>query len=167
MNISIFGLGYVGCVSLGCLAQNGHTVIGVDVSESKIEQINNGQATIVEKDIDEIIQQQKKAGRISATQDFREAVLKTEISTVAVGTPSSQKGHLNLEYIFHVAENIGEVICEKDDFHVIALRSTIFPGTCEKFARIIEDKSGKRNNIDFAIVDNPEFLREGIAVAAY
>ena len=167
MNISIFGLGYVGCVSLGCLAQNGHTVIGVDVSESKIEQINSGEATIVEKDIDEIIKQQRAAGRISATQDYKEAILNTEISIIAVGTPSSQKGHLNLEYIFHVAENIGEVLAQKQDFHVIALRSTIFPGTCEKFARIIEDKSGKKNNIDFAVVDNPEFLREGTAVADY
>lgn len=167
MNISIFGLGYVGCVSLGCLAQNGHTVIGVDVSESKVEQINNGEATIVEKDIDEIIKQQRAAGRISATTDFREAIVQTEISIVAVGTPSSQKGHLNLEYIFHVAENIGEVLMEKHDFHVIALRSTIFPGTCEKFAHIIEDKSGKKNNIDFAVVDNPEFLREGTAVQDY
>ncbi|TKK67408.1 UDP-glucose/GDP-mannose dehydrogenase family protein [Ilyomonas limi] len=167
MNISIFGLGYVGCVSLGCLAQNGHTVIGVDVSETKIQQINNGEATIVEKDIDDIIHQQRKAGRISATKDYKQAILHTEISIVAVGTPSSQKGHLNLEYIFNVAENIGEVLAQKDEFHIIALRSTIFPGTCEKFARIIEDTSGKKNNIDFAVVDNPEFLREGTAVADY
>ncbi len=167
MNISIFGLGYVGCVSLGCLAQNGHTVIGVDVSESKIEQINNGEATIVEKDIDAMIQQQRAAGRISATHNYQQAVLQSEISIIAVGTPSSEKGHLNLEYIFHVAENIGEVLAQKNDFHVIALRSTVFPGTCEKFAHIIEDKSGRKNNIDFAVVDNPEFLREGTAVADY
>jgi GDP-mannose 6-dehydrogenase len=167
MNISIFGLGYVGCVSLGCLAQNGHMVIGVDVSKNKVDQINAGIATIVEKDIDAIIKEQCKKGNIRATHDYRNAILSSEVSIVAVGTPSSPKGHLNLEYIFHVAENIGDVLAIKKDFHVIALRSTIFPGTCEKFARIVEEKSGKENNIDFAVVDNPEFLREGTAVHDY
>jgi GDP-mannose 6-dehydrogenase len=167
MEISIFGLGYVGCVSLGCLAQNGHNVIGVDVSESKVNQINQGIATIVEKDIDNIIKEQREAGHIRATQNFTEAILNSEISIIAVGTPSSAKGHLNLDYIFHVAENIAEALVQKDTFHVIALRSTVFPGTCEKFARIIEEKSGKQNNTDFAVVDNPEFLREGTAVNDY
>lgn len=167
MNISIFGLGYVGCVSLGCLAKNGHKVIGVDVNQDKINQINNGQATIVEKDIDAIIAEQHKAGRIRATSDFIEAVIESEISIVAVGTPSSSKGHLNLEYIFKVAVNIGEALIEKDTFHVIAIRSTVLPGTCEQFAQIIEDTSGKKRNIDFAVVDNPEFLREGSAVKDY
>lgn len=167
MNISIFGLGYVGCVSLGCLAQNGHKGIGVDVSDNKIAQINNGIATIVEKDIDEIIKQQRAAGNIRATSDYKDAILNSEISIIAVGTPSSLKGHLNLDYIFHVAENLGEVLAIKNEFHVIALRSTIFPGTCEKFARTIEKISGKKNNVDFAVVDNPEFLREGTAVNDY
>jgi len=167
MNISVFGLGYVGCVSLGCLAKNGHTVIGVDVSESKVSQINSGVATIVEKDIDKIIEEQCLTGRISATTNFKEAILKTDISIIAVGTPSTSKGHLNLEYIFKVASDFGEVLQEKEGFHVIAIRSTVLPGTCEKFARIIEDKTGKKNNIDFAIVDNPEFLREGTAVQDY
>lgn len=167
MNISIFGLGYVGCVSLGCLSKNGHTVIGVDVSQDKVDQINNGQATIVEKDIDEIIADQHKAGRISATTDFKAAIFQTEVSIVAVGTPSSAKGHLNLDYIFNVARNIGEVLKEKEAFHVVALRSTVLPGTCEKFAHIIEDASGKKSNVDFAVVDNPEFLREGTAVEDY
>jgi GDP-mannose 6-dehydrogenase len=98
MNISIFGLGYVGCVSLGCLAKNGHTVIGVDVSQDKVDQINSGIATIVEKDIDSIIAEQHEAGKISATTSAVEAILASEISIVAVGTPSSAKGHLNLDY---------------------------------------------------------------------
>lgn len=165
--ISIFGLGYVGCVSLGCLAHNGHEVIGVDISENKIKQINNGIATIVEKDIDHIIEKQQKAGRIRATIDYRDAVVSSDITIVAVGTPSSFKGHLNLDHIFMVAENIGEVLASKSEFHVVAIRSTIFPGTCEKFARIIEEKSGKKSNVDFAVVDNPEFLREGTAVDDY
>lgn len=167
MNISIFGLGYVGCVSIGCLAKNGHHVIGVDVSQVKVDQINAGKATIIEKDIDIIIADQRAKGNIEATTDSKDAILRTEITIVAVGTPSSDKGHLNLDYIFKVAEIAGEGIKEKDAFHVIAIRSTIMPGTCDKFASIVEHVSGKKRNVDFAIVDNPEFLREGTAVEDY
>jgi GDP-mannose 6-dehydrogenase len=167
MNISIFGLGYVGCVSLGCLAKNGHCVIGVDTNESKVAQINSGKATIIEKDVDIIIAEQRTAGRISATTDIQQAIKNSDISIIAVGTPSTDKGHLNLQYIFNVAENIGEVLKLKSEFHIIAIRSTIMPGTCDKFAGIVERISGKKRNKDFAIVDNPEFLREGTAVKDY
>jgi GDP-mannose 6-dehydrogenase len=167
MNISIFGLGYVGCVSLGCLAKNGHNVIGVDTNLSKVEQINSGKATIIEKDIDIIIAEQRSAGHISATTDIAQAIKGSEISIIAVGTPSTDKGHLNLQYIFNVAENIGEALKLKDKFHIIAIRSTIMPGTCDKFAAIVERISGKKRNEGFAIVDNPEFLREGTAVQDY
>ena len=167
MNISIFGLGYVGCVSIGCLAKNGHHVIGVDVSQVKVDQINAGKATIIEKDIDIIIAEQRAKGNIEATTDSKEAILKTDISIIAVGTPSSDKGHLNLDFIFKVAEVAGLGIKEKTNFHIIAIRSTIMPGTCDKFAGIVEEASGKKRNVDFAIVDNPEFLREGTAVEDY
>lgn len=167
MNISIFGLGYVGCVSLGCLAKNGHQVIGVDVSQSKVDQINSGQATIVEKDIDAIIKEQRDLGAIKATIDSMEAVLNSELSIICVGTPSMEKGHLNLEYIFGVSQNIGHILKGKKEYHVIAIRSTIMPGTCEKISRIIEEVSGKKLGIDFDVVDNPEFLREGSAVHDY
>jgi len=167
MNISIFGLGYVGCVSLGCLARNGHTVIGVDVSETKVKQINSGLATIIEKDIDLIIREEHTKSRISATTDYSRAILETDISIIAVGTPSSTTGHLNLEYIFKVAENFGRILRAKEQFHVIAIRSTVLPGTSAKFADIIEEYSGKRRNVDFAMVSNPEFLREGTAVHDY
>jgi GDP-mannose 6-dehydrogenase len=167
MNISIFGLGYVGCVSIGCLAKNGHHVIGVDVSQVKVDQINAGKATIIEKDIDQIIAEQRAKGNIEATTNSKEAILKTDITIVAVGTPSSDKGHLNLAFIFNVAEIAGMALKEKNEFHIIAIRSTIMPGTCDKFAGIVEEASGKKRNIDFAIVDNPEFLREGTAVDDY
>lgn len=167
MNISIFGLGYVGCVSLGCLAQNGHTVVGVDVNQNKIDLINSGKPTIIEADIDRIIGEQFELGRISATSDSIQAVLDSEISIIAVGTPSSEKGHLNLQYIFNVASNIGEAISQKSSFHIVALRSTVMPGTCDKIADIIEKTSGKKRNVTFAVVDNPEFLREGTAVKDY
>ncbi|WP_338870958.1 nucleotide sugar dehydrogenase [Spirosoma sp. SC4-14] len=167
MNISIFGLGYVGCVSLGCLAQNGHQVVGVDVNKTKVGQINEGRATIVEKDIDAIIATQHLLGRIRATTDFREAILNTDLSIIAVGTPTTAQGHLNLAYILKVAEHFGDVLREKDGFHVIALRSTVMPGTCNKIAAMIEDRTGKTHNVDFAVVSNPEFLREGTAVYDY
>ena len=167
MNISIFGLGYVGCVSLGCLAKNGHSVTGVDISRVKVDQINAGKATIIEKDIDKIIFEQRRSGNLEATTDSKSAILKTEISIVAVGTPSTEKGHLNLEYIFKVAEDIGLALKEKKEFHIVAIRSTILPGTCDKFAGIIEEISGKKRNVGFSIVDNPEFFREGTAVKDY
>jgi len=164
MDISIFGLGYVGCVSIGCLAKNGHHIIGVDVSQTKVNQINSGNATIIEKDIDLIIAEQRKAGNIEATTNAEDAILRSEISIVAVGTPSSDKGHLDLQYIFNVADQIGNALKNKNKFHIIAIRSTIMPGTCDKFAKIVETSSGKKRNVDFAIADNPEFLREGTAV---
>ncbi len=167
MKISIFGLGYVGCVSLGCLAKNGHTLIGVDVNETKVKQINSGKATIIEKDIDLIINEQYKKKRISATTNFKQAILDTELSIIAVGTPSTPQGHLNLKYIFNVADNFGEALREKKEFHTIAIRSTIMPGTCDKFSDIIENISGKRRETDFTVIANPEFLREGSAVYDY
>ena len=167
MKISVFGLGYVGCVSLGCLAKNGHTVIGVDVNPTKINQINSGKPTIIENDIEEIIKEQHDNHRISATTDFKQAILDTEVSIVAVGTPSTAQGHLNLNYIFNVAEHFGEALKIKKDFHIVAIRSTIMPGTCDAIAEVIEKASGKKRNVDFAVLSNPEFLREGSAIHDY
>lgn len=172
MNVSIFGLGYVGCVSLGCLAQNGHRVVGVDVSPVKVNRINAGQATIVEKDIDAIIATQHLLGRIRATTDYRDAVLNSDVSIIAVGTPSTPQGHLNLTYILDVARHIGTVLAEKlrgrpDGFHVVAIRSTVMPGTCETIAGILEDRTGLQRDVNFSVVSNPEFLREGTAVYDY
>lgn len=167
MDISIFGLGYVGCVSLGCLAKDGHTTIGVDINENKVSMINKGKATIIEKDIDNIIQQAFDAHKISATTDYKKAVKESEISIIAVGTPSSEEGHLNLNYIFNVAKEIALALKEKTDFHTITIRSTVFPGTNKRIGEIVEQISGKKRNLDFAIVSNPEFLREGSAVFDY
>jgi GDP-mannose 6-dehydrogenase len=167
MNISIFGLGYVGCVSLGCLTQNGHNVIGVDVVKNKVNLINKGKPTIVEKEIDTIIDTQHKKGRIKATTDYREAISSTTVSIICVGTPSSNAGHLNLDYVYKVAQELGESFKQKHEFHVVVIRSTVFPGTNLKIGKIIEDVSGKKRNVDFGVVSNPEFLREGSAVADY
>jgi GDP-mannose 6-dehydrogenase len=167
MKISVFGLGYVGCVSLGCLAKNGHEVIGVDVNTTKVDLINEGKATIVEKDIDEIILEQYSAGRIQATTDYKEAIRQSEISILCVGTPSTLKGHLNLNYIHKTAEQIGEALKEKQAFHTVVIRSTVLPGTNERVGAIIESVSGKKRGEQFTVVSNPEFLREGTAVYDY
>ncbi len=167
MRISIFGMGYVGCVGTACCAKLGHHVIGVDVSSHKVELINQGRPTIIEKDIDELVKYAHAEGRLEATVDAAYAVNNSEISFIAVGTPSSKEGHLNLEYIYKVAGQIGMALKDKDNFHIIAIRSTVLPGTNGKIGEIIEEVSGKKRNRDFTVVSNPEFLREGTAVHDY
>lgn len=167
MKISIFGLGYVGCVSLGCLAQNGHQVIGVDVNEKKVELINRGMPTIIEKDIDKIIAQQQSEGRIRATLDYREAVGETDVSIICVGTPSTEAGSLNLDFIYETARQIAEVLKTKKGYHLIAIRSTVLPGTNKAVCGIIKKVSGLQSGVGFEVVSNPEFLREGSAVQDY
>lgn len=164
MDISIFGLGYVGCVGAACLASLGHKVTGVDISQSKVDLINTGRPTIIEKDIEELCYDGYTSGRLRATTDVRTAVTASDISFIAVGTPSTREGHLNLNYIYTVAHQIGEALRDKNTFHVIAIRSTVFPGTNRRVGEIIAEASGKTHNKDFAIVSNPEFLREGTSV---
>ncbi len=164
MNISIFGLGYVGCVGAACFASMGHKVIGVDVSATKVNLINSGRPTIIERDIEELCRAGHEAGLLSATADVEEAVCSTDISFIAVGTPGSGHGHLDLSYIYGVAREIGEALAKKEGFHVVAIRSTVMPGTNRKVTEIIAEASGKIPGEDFAVVSNPEFLREGTSV---
>lgn len=172
MNISIFGLGYVGCVGAACLAKLGHTVIGVDVNENKVRLINEGKPTIIEDGIAELCAEAHAKGLMSATMDVREAVHGTDVSFIVVGTPSSKEGHLNLNYIYKVAEQIGAALSDKlankDGLrHIVAIRSTVLPGTNEKVGEIIAQASGLVRGKDFTIVSNPEFLREGTSVKDY
>ena len=164
MKISRFGLGYVGCVSLGCLAKGGNRVIGVDKDPEKVRFINAGKSTVVEKNIDKILYEQHKCGNIFATRDGVKAVQESEMSFICVGTPSTANGHLDLSAIDRVAEDIGAGIKRKSEFHVVVIRSTVLPGTNEKVGKQIEQVSGKELEKDFAVVSNPEFLREGSAV---
>ena len=134
MNISIFGLGYVGAVSAGCLAQDGHSVIGVDPYQPKVDLINAGQTPVIEKDIGEIIAKAVAEGRLRATRDVAEAIKGSEISLICVGTPSQHNGSLDLKYVRAVCEEIGLALKEKDAFHVVVARSTMLPGSTEKAA---------------------------------
>jgi GDP-mannose 6-dehydrogenase len=167
LKISIFGLGYVGVVGVACLAKLGHRVIGVDVSKNKVELINQGKSPIVENEIDSIIAEQHRLGMIQATVDPVSAIRDSGVSFICVGTPSTPEGHLNLEAVMRVARHIGEGIRLKSEFHVVAVRSTVLPGTNEKITAIIQEASGKYPNQDFSVVSNPEFLREGTAVKDY
>jgi len=167
MNISIFGLGYVGCVGVACLANNGNQIVGVDVNPTKVDFINSGKSPIIEAELDEIIREHRESKMIRATHDGIEAVRETEVSFICVGTPPTLNGHLDLSVIFKVAEEIGKGLKLKDKFHVVVIRSTVLPGTNEKISEIIHAASGKVPNQDYAVVSNPEFLREGTAVRDY
>jgi GDP-mannose 6-dehydrogenase len=165
LQISVFGLGYVGTVSAGCLANQGHDVIGVDPIPAKIDLINHGQSPIVEADIREIISGAVSCGNLRATDDSAEAVLSTDLSFICVGTPSQPNGNLDLRYIRRVSEEIGAALRVKKDWHVVAIRSTVLPGTVRKIViPILEETSGKCAGEGFGVCHNPEFLREGSAV---
>lgn len=167
MKISVFGLGYVGCVSVGCLAKEGHEVTGVDISSVKVELINSGKPTIIENDIDELIKDGVNKKLISATDNFEQAVSITDVSIICVGTPNDEFGRLSMKYIHKVAEQIGLGIKAKGSFHTVTIRSTVMPGTNKQVSEIIAKFSGKTPGIDYCVVSNPEFLREGSAVYDY
>jgi GDP-mannose 6-dehydrogenase len=165
LRISIFGLGYVGTVSAGCLADDGHEVVGVDPLPTKVDLINRGQSPIIETDIGEIVAATVKAGRLRATSDPVQAIRETELSFVCVGTPSQANGNLDLRYIRRICEQIGEALKSKSARHTVVIRSTILPGTMHKMViPTLEEFSGKKAGVDFGVCNNPEFLREGSAV---
>jgi GDP-mannose 6-dehydrogenase len=158
-------LGYVGAVSAGCLAYEGHDVVGVDPVPTKVDLINRGQSPIVETGIAEIIAATAKAGRLRATSDPSQAIRETELSFVCVGTPSQANGNLDLRYIRRICEQIGEALRSKNERHTIVIRSTILPGTMRRIViPILEKSSAKKAAIEFGVCNNPEFLREGSAV---
>jgi GDP-mannose 6-dehydrogenase len=164
MNLAIFGLGYVGCVSLGCLSHFGNKVIGVDIEEEKVNLINKGKPTVFEKDLGLIIKNGNANKRIRATVDYKEGITNSDVGIICVGTPSSLNGKLDLSHIFDVGRQIGETLRIKNSFYTIIVRSTVMPGTNIKLGKVIEEISGKKCDVDFGVVSNPEFLREGSAV---
>jgi len=165
MKISIFGLGYVGAVSAGCLGREGHTVVGVDPNQTKVDLINAGKTPIIEKDIGEIIARSVADGLLRATTDVSAAVAATDLSIICVGTPSQLNGSLDLQYVRRVCEEIGSVLKKTDHYHVVVARSTMLPGTMREIViPTLECFSGKVAGIDFGVSNNPEFLREGTAV---
>jgi GDP-mannose 6-dehydrogenase len=162
MTLSVFGLGYVGCVSAACMAKEGHIVIGVDVNAGKVEMINTGTSPIVEAGLGELLSEVVQSNRLSATTDAASAVRDSDVSLVCVGTPSNQNGSLDLSYVVRVCEEIGAALKDKSERHVIVMRSTMLPGTIENVViPALEKSSGKQAGKDFGVCINPEFLREG------
>src|SRR5512132_2907443 len=165
MNVSVFGLGYVGSVSAASFAADGHTVVGVDVNPDKVASLNEGRSPIVEKGLDELIRDGAANGRLRATTSTPEAVDATELSLLCVGTPSRKNGSLDLSYLERVSEEVGAALTSKSTYHVVVVRSTVLPGTTHGVViPALERTSGKKYGEGFGVSVNPEFLREGTAL---
>ena len=165
MRISIFGVGYVGVVSSGCLVSVGHTVVAVDVAADKVALINQGKSPIVEVEIDELVAAGVADGKLSATTDVEAAIRTTEVSFISVGTPSAANGSVSMIAVEAVLGSIGRALRDKSTPHTIVMRSTVPPGTAETIAiPILERESGLRHGDGFSYYSNPEFLREGSSV---
>ena len=166
--VSIFGLGYVGTVTAACLAHKGHEVLGVDINPDKVEILESGHSPIVESGMEDLVASGRQACRLHAITDTVSAVFHSEVSLICVGTPSQRNGKLDLSYVERVCREIGEALRRKHEFHWIVLRSTVLPGTTESVViPILEEASGKREGTDFGVCFNPEFIREGTAVADF
>ena len=167
-SISIFGLGYVGTVTAACLAHWGNHVTGVDLNPLKVQALESGQSPIVEPGVAELIAEASKSCRLHATSDAVSAVLSTDISFLCVGTPSLRNGKIDLGHIEPVCREIGDALRKKNSFHLVVLRSTVLPGTAESVVvPTLEQTSGKKMGKDFGVCVNPEFMREGSAVADF
>lgn len=165
MRVSVFGIGYVGVVSSCCFAALGHEVIGVDVSDEKVDLLNAGHSPIVEPETTEMIGAAVRSGNLRATKNVKEAVFSTDVSMISVGTPSGPTGALSLDAVDKVAEQIGAAMAEKERDHLVVMRSTVPPGTAEtRVIPTIEKAAGRRHGDGWTYYSNPEFLRESTAV---
>ena len=165
MKVSVFGLGYVGCVSAASFAGDGHEVVGVDVNADKVAAINAGRSPIVEPGLEDLLSRNVSEGRLRATTDTADAVHGTDVSLLCVGTPSRKNGSLDLQYLERVSEEVGRALRGKKDYHVVVVRSTVLPGTTHELViPALERESGKKYGDGFGVSVNPEFLREGTAL---
>lgn len=163
MRVSVIGSGYVGLVTGMGFVKLGNEVIFVDVDDRKIRMINNAQPPIYEEGLEELMREFK--GKYYATKDYREAILNSDVTFIAVGTPSREDGSIDLKYVKEASKSIGEALKEKKDYHVVVVKSTVLPGTTEEIVKpILEEYSGKKAFEDFGLAMNPEFLREGVAL---
>jgi len=168
MRIGVFGLGYVGCVTATSLAANGHTVIGVDVNPAKVDLLNSAQSPISEPGLGELLRQVVESGHLSATVTADLAVQETDVSLISVGTPSNHNGCMDLRSVDKVCSEIGESLSRKRNYHVVVVRSTVLPGTVlSRLVPILKQQSGRLPGSDYGVCMNPEFLREGSALADY
>ncbi|MBU4185037.1 MAG: nucleotide sugar dehydrogenase [Proteobacteria bacterium] len=166
--ISVFGLGYVGTVLLGCMARDGHNVIGVDIDAYKLKLLRDKKSPVLEEGMQDLIESVMNTDLVKVVDDTEYAILNSDISFICVGTPSLPNGSQDLTAIKRVAEKIGSALKNKSEFHVITVRSTVTPGTVEEVMKpIIEEKSFKKTGENFGLCFQPEFLREGTSIKDY
>ena len=165
MKVSVFGIGYVGTVLAACMAEDGHEVVAVDVSAEKVRSINVGETPISEPEVPALLERAVFAKKLRATTDVGEAVRKTDVSFICVGTPSLHNGNLDLRYVLQAGEDIGREVAFKSGYHMIVIRSTILPGATERYIiPMLREVAQKKPGVDFGLAYYPEFLREGSAV---
>lgn len=168
MRISIFGLGYVGAVSAGCLARDGHDVIGCDIDKTKLDLLASGKTPIIEEGMEALVAEAASSGRLTVTNDAEQAVANSDISLICVGTPSTRTGGQDLTAVKRLCEQLGEAMKAKSGYHAFVMRSTVLPGTVEGVVQpILEERSGKKAGSDFGVCFQPEFLREGSSIKDY
>lgn len=165
MRVSVIGLGYVGTATAACLAARGHAVVGVDVNPRKVEMVARGESPVIEEGLGERLAAARAAGRLAATTSAHRVAQDADVSLVCVGTPSRRNGSLDLDHLLRAVESVGRSLAAADRYHVVAVRSTVLPGTIEQeVIPALEASSGRRAGPDFGVCVNPEFLREGEAV---
>ncbi len=164
MNISIVGTGYVGLITGTTFAKLGNSVTLVDVVKEKVDAVNSGRSPIYEKGLAALLKDLVEAGKLSATTDMEEAVRSSEITFVAVGTPSREDGSIDLSHIYSAVEVVSNTMRNKKSYHLVVIKSTVIPGTTGSLIPLMEKHSGKRAGKDFGVAMNPEFLREGVAL---
>ncbi|MBX9631930.1 MAG: nucleotide sugar dehydrogenase [Burkholderiales bacterium] len=168
MNISIFGLGYVGAVSLACLARDGHQVVGVDIDRAKLDLIAAGKTPVVEEGMVDLMAAVVASGKVTVSQNVAEALGATDVSLICVGTPSAPNGSQDQGALLRVAQEMGAALRTKPNGHVFVFRSTVVPGTVEDMLLpLLERESGKKEGVDFHVCFQPEFLREGSSIRDY
>ncbi len=164
MRIAIVGTGYVGLVTGACFAELGNRVVCVDIDRERVEKINRGEAPFYEEGLDELLKKHVP-GRLRATTSLEEAIGESDVSFISVGTPSGLMDYIDLKYVEEVSRGIGKCLREKEEYHLVVVKSTVVPGTTEhSVLPLIERYSGKKAGRDFGIAMNPEFLREGSAI---